>query len=146
MSRFRFEWLPLLQELILTNTGSWCYINANFVSLLWATLQRAAFSLGDLGESLRPLRGFFLNIQKDTPVSLIEEKVRPLLREIMNRLGPRDICEFTTELTQWLNPELISMAWERRITSSQGMEIYDSGTAHQPMALVWLSWIEIDCT
>ena len=28
------------------------------------------------------------------------------------------------------------MAWERRVTSSQGMEVYDSGTAHQPIALV----------
>lgn len=28
------------------------------------------------------------------------------------------------------------MAWERRVTSSQGMEGYDSGAARQPIALV----------
>lgn len=127
--------LTCLARLQLINHANWCYINASFVTMLWALLSTDAFSIQHWGPRASQLVDLLLTHNAE-PVDL---HTIPCLNDVITSWQGADQqgdpVEFLAHMMQGLQISGIDMRWEKRIQIGVMTETLDSSDAYTPLLL-----------
>ncbi|CAL1152943.1 unnamed protein product [Cladocopium goreaui] len=122
-------------QLAMANPGNDCYANSAFVSMIWATLSRSAFTFQDWGARSAILQQT-LEHADGTLFSLENASWFQHLLEGWNEDGEQaDSAEFTHMLSSWTAMSAISNCWERRVQTEQSTVLHDAGDKFMPLTL-----------
>jgi len=122
-------------QLAMANPGNDCYANSAFVSMIWATLSRSAFTFQDWGARSAILQQT-LEHADGTLFSLENASWFQHLIEGWNEDGEQaDSAEFTHMLSSWTAMSAISNCWERRVQTEQSTVLHDAGDKFMPLTL-----------
>lgn len=122
-------------RLAMANPGNDCYANSAFVSMIWATLSRSAFTFQDWGARSAILQQT-LELADGTLFSLENASWFQHLLEGWNEDGEQaDSAEFAHMLSSWTAMPAISNCWERRVQTEQSLVLHDAGDKFMPLTL-----------
>ena len=124
-----------LGNLMLLNDCNHCYINAAFMAMMWAMLNRFDFELQHLGMNASRIVQFLL-CSDDSPCSLAHQDwMRPVLEGWASPDHQGDPTEFSTFLMRGLQMTGLNMSWERRFALGNETYCADKSQALQPLVL-----------
>ena len=121
--------------LAMDNPGNTCFANSAYVSMIWATLSRTAFTFRDCGARSAILQQT-LQHHDGTLFSLDNESWFQYLIEGWNEDGDQaDSAEFVHMLSSWTAMQAISNCWERHVQTDQNLVRHDAGDQFMPLTL-----------
>eukprot|EP00435_Cladocopium_sp_Y103_P006421 s3424_g2.t1 len=123
----------------LDNQANWCFANSTIYCLLWA-LMTAQCEPFHLGERFAALIQFLPchNLQ------LVALEGLTWFQQILQtwgifrgnqRVRQQDSSEFLLAALTWLQSSAIAMAWEKRVTVENQVQVFDHGGPHVPLSL-----------
>ena len=129
------ELTKLAGHLRLTNNRNWCFANSTVHSLLW-TLLSLQVPLTDLwGEHHAELIQF---VQKHAYKPATLSETAWFLQVVQDWIADgeqQDCAECAHRVLRWLRPAAFDMRWERRVATSEGLQLHDSNSNFMPIIL-----------
>ena len=129
------ELTQLAGHLRLTNNRNWCFANSTVHSLLW-TLLSLQVPLTDLwGEHHAELIQF---VQKHAYKPATLSETAWFLQVVQDWIADgeqQDCAECAHRVLRWLRPAAFDMRWERRVATSEGLQLHDSNSNFMPIIL-----------
>ena len=135
-----------LQNLILVNNDTQCYLNASFLTVCWCHLQCKGFDSAQwpmIGEKLFQM----IADGKTAPLELCSHSaMMPGLEQWCNfrGRGQQDLSEFLTFFLGWLHTKRVCQMTEKRVETDQGVEVTDKSGAYTPILLCSELWEDLE--
>ena len=137
--------LNLWQTITLVNNNVECYINSAFWTVCWAHLFCTQQSIDDWKGMNAP---FHQMLCEGTPQKLDLKHHRHMALGMkqwqqLRQGGQQDFSEFLQFFLGWMNTKMVSLGYERRYTTSDGLQTVEKGGKHSPITLVSDLWCQL---
>ena len=134
-----------LQTITLVNNNVECYINSAFWTVCWAHLLCTQQSIDDWKGMNAPFQKMLC---EGTPQKLDLKHHRHMALgtkqwQQLRQGGQQDFSEFLQFLLGWMNTKMVSLGYERRYTTSDGLQTVEKGGKHSPITLVSDLWSQL---
>ena len=124
-----------LAALRLANTSNWCFLNASFLSTLWAYLSVDLFSLEQWGPHSTQLADILLKHEAE-PIDLCSIPCISMLLDQWQDFGRQgDPVEFLAHMMRGLHFTGVNLSWEKRVQVGVQTNTVDEGDAFLPILL-----------
>ena len=134
-----------LQTITLINNNVECYINSAFWTVCWAHLLCTQQTI----EAWMGLNAPFHQMLCTGPSQKLDLKHHSQMAlgmqqwQQLRQDGQQDFSEFLQFLLGWMNTKMVSLGYERRYTTSDGLQTVEKGGKHSPITLVSDLWSQL---
>ena len=116
-------------------TSNWCFLNASFLSTLWAYLSVDLFTLEQWGPHSTQLANILLKHEAE-PIDLCSIPCFSLLLDQWQDFGRQgDPVEFLAHMMRGLQFTGVNLSWEKRVQVGVQTHTVDEGDAFMPILL-----------
>ena len=134
-----------LQTITLVNNNVECYINSAFWTVCWAHLLCTQLGITAWKGMSAPFHQMpshstyqKLDLKHHHSMALGMRQWQQLRQD-----GQQDFSEFLQFLLGWMNTKMVSLGYERRYTTSDGLQTVEKGGKHSPITLVSDLWSQL---
>ena len=124
-----------LSRLRLKNNSNWCYANSTIYGLLWTIISLQSPTDANWGVHFVELADFLRRTASHAVALADLSWFRQLLCNWGSTQNQMDCAEFSQHTLDWLCSDAFDMRWERRLQTSTGIQVLDTGSCTMPITL-----------